>query len=285
MMVPSSVQGITGGIRRTIVGRLVAYLSLAIGILGLVGSASLAFAAPDVHSDGSDLALDVPSYSPATTTIDLRLATIGTWDQAGTGHGVYDPDKWVVVFKYTSVNIASGKTVNFINHPSGAPVVWLVRDAVRIDGSVSIVGIGYQNGSTANGGPGGFAGGRGYISESNRGWAGLGPGGGGYTAAGAGGAGYAFPGAGTVPGISYGNQRILPLFGGSGGGGRTNSSYGGGGGGGAILIACAGTVNIAGGVNADGGGSNAGGGSGGAIRIIANRVEGVAEVRKRLQLD
>jgi hypothetical protein len=201
---------------------------------------------------------------------------------------VYDPEKWAVVFKYSSVSIASGKTVQFINHPSGAPVVWLAQSNITIAGTVDLAGVNANNGragSFTNGGPGGFAGGRGYLISNNTGSAGLGPGGGGHTATASGSGGYAFPGAGTLPGGAYGNPRIVPLIGGSGGGGSSSQSFGGGGGGGggAILLACAGTASLSGTVNANGGNGYTSvyawyspAGSGGGIRIIANEVTGAA---------
>lgn len=284
MMVPRTVPSITGGVRRVIDGRIVGYRSLAVGILGLVACASFAFAAPNVYSDGSDGAF---APTAATTTIDLGLAATGNWETTpGNGNGVYDPEKWAVVFKYVSVNIASGKTVTFINHPSGAPVVWLVQGDITIVGTINVSGAGYNlTGSFANAGPGGFAGGRGRLSASNSGSAGLGPGGGGHSSAAFGSAGYGLAGNGTLAGIMYGNARILPLIGGSGGGGSENDPASGGGGGGAILLASQGAVSISGFVNAGGGAGSisygsysydSGGGSGGGIRIIANSVVGAA---------
>ncbi len=257
------------------------YGLLGLSILALVGRASLALAVPNVYSDGSDGAF---APTAATTTIDLDLATTGSWNQPGNGNGVYDPAKWAVVFKYSSVNIAAGKTVKFLNHRSGAPVVWLVQPGdITIAGTVDMKGgTGDRVGGLTTPGPGGFAGGRGYVDANNKGCAGRGPGGGGHSPTGIGAAGYAYAGMGTAPGIAYGNARILPLIGGSGGGGNAASAHSGGGGGGAILLACAGTVSIAGTVDVSGGAVYAyggawyaGGGSGGGIRIIANRVIGV----------
>ena len=73
----------------------------------------------DSMSDGSD-----GVFSPQfDTVVDLGFAATGSWDTPGDGNGVYDPVRWVVVFKYTAINIPPGLTVTFINHPSGAPVV------------------------------------------------------------------------------------------------------------------------------------------------------------------
>jgi hypothetical protein len=273
------MQPAAGRPRQTIDGRASSYGLLGLSILALLRCASLVVAAPNVYSDGSDGAF---APTAATTTIDLDLATIGSWNQPGNGNGVYDPEKWAVVFKYASVNIAAGKTVKFSNHRSGAPVVWLVQPGdITIAGAVDLSGSAYDvSGSLAIAGPGGFAGGRGYRNDIDSGCAGLGPGGGGHSGKQAGDAGYGFSGTGTLGGIMYGNARILPLIGGSGGGG--GNRYSGGGGGGAILLACAGTVTVNGTVRAkggDGSGWNSlvtGIGSGGGIRVIANHVAGAA---------
>lgn len=82
-------------------------------------------------ADGSDGALNIT----ANTEIDLSQAVTGTWDQnnaANPGKGAYDPAKWAVVFKYSSVTVATGATVTFKNHASRTPVVW------RVNGNVTI---------------------------------------------------------------------------------------------------------------------------------------------------
>ena len=128
----------------------------------------------DVGSDGTDGILSITGTG--TTNIDLSLATTAIWTTPGTGSGVYDSTKWAVVFKYDSVYVATGKTVTFTNHPSGAPVVWLVLRGARIDGTVRLDGQGYRtNGAFAVGGPGGFRGGRSWLSAQSLGSAGLGP--------------------------------------------------------------------------------------------------------------
>ena len=112
----------------------------------------------------------------ANIVIDLRLAAYGLdpngvpyeWDSVSPvpGRGIYDPNKWAVVFKYSSVNVGSGKTVSFINHPSGAPVVWLVQGNVTIAGTVSVNGQDrMDNGEYAVGGPGGFRGSMPFVVE------------------------------------------------------------------------------------------------------------------------
>ncbi len=259
-----------------------------VAALGLVlAGVALPAWALDVGSDGSDGVLNLTGSG--TTTIDLSLALYATGsDTTGSGNGVYWPDRWAVVFKYSSVNIGSGRTVQFTNHPSGAPVVWLVQGDVTIAGTVKLVGQNYLTGANfAAGGPGGFRGGRGYLGATSPGAAGLGPGGGGYSPGSYGsGGGYADAGAGPQAGIAYGNARVLPLIGGSGGAGHGAYDYSGGGGGGAFLIAANGTITvISGGVmsanggagyDASGTGYDSGGGSGGGIRLIANSITGSA---------
>ncbi|MCA9758419.1 MAG: hypothetical protein KDA27_21665 [Candidatus Eisenbacteria bacterium] len=242
-----------------------------------------------VPSDGSDGVLT------GTQQIDLSLAayTDGegeTWEIPSPieGQGVYDTKKWAVVFKYESVNIASGQTITFKNHPSRAPVVWLVQGDVTIAGTVNLDGGGGNDQSPSSPGPGGFRGGRRIVNYQDPASEGLGPGGGGFDGT------YGRPGsyatnAGGVSGLTYGNVRILPLIGGSGGAGDPNwwdSRGGGGAGGGAILIAAQGEINIAssGLILCRGGNSGVcgngnerpGAGSGGAIRLVADLISGSA---------
>ena len=87
------------------------------------------FAQIVVPSDGSDGALNITT----NTVIDLSQAVTGSWsanNSANAGRGIYDPTVWAVVFKYSSVTIASNATITFNNHPSTAPVVWLVSGNV-----------------------------------------------------------------------------------------------------------------------------------------------------------
>ena len=213
------------------------------------------------------------------------------------GQGVYDPEKWAVVFKYESVNIPVSRTVTFKNHPSGAPVVWLVEGDVIIDGSVVLNGVGghsWTQGRTyAEPGPGGFRGGRSSDTDGP-GSGGFGPGGASSGDGGSPGSGGSYAESGEqgtggagLPGPPYGNARVLPLIGGSGGSGSNNNSGGGGGaGGGAILIATNTSLILNGNLWANGGsrGTGAAGfvggtGSGGGIRLIADSVEGSGELR------
>lgn len=232
-----------------------------------------AFGQISVGSTGVDGALNVTS---GTVTIDLG------------SNGFYDQLNWAIVFNYTTVNIASGATVKFINHWSNAPVVWLCSGPVMIDGTVDVSGGGGIGQAYASPGPGGFRGGLGWtIGQKNGAGFGFGGafvgnmgGGGGYGETGEN-AGNSGGGAG---GKTYGSPFNFPLIGGSGGagalwngGGNVESS--GGAGGGAILIASDLSISVSGSIRAlgggPGGGSNpefAGGGSGGAIRLLGNSV-------------
>lgn len=254
----------------------------------------------DSGSDGSDGA-----FNPATSVqVDLGLAIPGdALMTPGTGNGVYDATRWVVCFKYSSITIASSRTISFTNHPSGAPVVWLSQGDVSIDGRVTLDSPSPSSASPARGGPGGFDGGVSGLSTPPQGGAGFGPGGaspsvnsgfcaagGGYSAVGGLPTGSCFSNA--AGGASYGSAYIVPLIGGSGGSGTSTNSglciQGGSGGGGAVLIA-AGTVSTPATINVTGNGSSTGifargsvtlngggGGSGGAIRLVANNVSGNA---------
>lgn len=216
------------------------------------------------YADGSDGALNITN----TTAIDLSQAVTGVWTNTSTspGSGIYDPTQWAVVFKYSSVNIAPGAVLTFLNHPTHAPVVWLVNSNVTINGELNLDG---QNGQSGQGtllaaepGPGGFRGGA-YDSPLGGWGSGFGPGGG--NGNGVSGAYFNYP---------YGTTNIVPLIGGSGSAG-ISYGYSGGGGGGAILIAAAGSIAVNGYCHADGGNAPFSlGGSGGAIRLIANQLYG-----------
>lgn len=231
------------------------------------------------------------------TVIDLAKAQTGRWDSdpVWAGGGVYDPEKWVIVFKYAAVNIPEKVTVTFKNHPSRAPVVWLVATSAVIDGTIDLSGasldldLSDDPPSTYNEppepGPGGFRGGKAYDGTKGNEGSGYGPGGG---QAGPGNgnswstwgrpadhATPAGPDADDV-GVVYGNAQILPLLGGSGGGAsQSRGNRAGGAGGGAMLIATADTISLNGAIKSHGGESwYTGGGSGGAVRLIAAQLEG-----------
>ena len=105
----------------------------------------------------------------------------GIHPNPGLGQGVYDGDKWAVVFRYSSVTIPQLTTVRFKNHPSHAPVIWLVTGDVDIGGG-SFVELDGSDGVpgqslVVESGPGGFRGGRRALNGFEEG-GGFGPGGG-----------------------------------------------------------------------------------------------------------
>jgi hypothetical protein len=248
-------------------------------------------------ADGSDGALNITQ----DTVIDLSKATTGKWDDnnsANAGNGVYDPEKWAVVFKYTSVNVLAGKKLTFKNHATRAPVVWLVSGNVTIGGTVDLSGEswnapGVSAGRLPDAGPGGFRGGAARIAGDVLWASGFGPGGGQPSND------YREPlplpaSYGTAGGSAsktYGNPSLIPLVGGSGGSGNGgpnsgNESNAGGAGGGAILIAASGEIALAngssllshGGTGIAAQWSTSGSGSGGGIRLISTRLTGGGSV-------
>lgn len=235
-----------------------------------------------------------PTWLP-DTVIDLSVAEIGSWDAASSGNGIYDQTLWAVVYKFSSLTIPPNTTVRFANHPSGAPVVFLVGGDVEI-GSGSLVTLDGENSTSGNfaqnsePGPGGFRGGAGGTSGISGG-PGFGPGGGVFGSCTClnGNSG----GNGTYDGV-YGNSQLLPLIGGSGGSAQGTSSAFGGAGGGAILMVTEGVFRLDGQITARGGsrvqtynyvGSGydlfTGVGSGGGIRIICTRSEGSGQLDVR----
>jgi len=214
------------------------------------------------------------------------------------------------VFNYTTVNIPSTVTVTFLKNSQNTPVTMLATGDVTIAGTINLNGGNASYIFSGSGGPGGFDGGQGGVlnQAGKRGegpggggggnaWAdvkcGTGGGGGGFSANGAVGGAHATGSVGGSGGSAYGNERILPLIGGSGGGGgggtTTYVGGGGGGGGGAIIIATSTTINITGSITANGGngangeacdanvwcnGGGGGSGSGGSIRLISNALNG-----------
>lgn len=247
----------------------------------VVTAAMTSFAGAQIDSpgDGSDGDLNIGCCG--TTTIDLANAITGSWDDPvdpeNAGRGIYDPELWAVVFKYNSVSVSS-RTLRFNNHPSGAPLVWLVEGDVTISSSNISV-----SAPSITPGPGGFGGGFGStINVQAR--AGLGPGGGGFSESeGSSGGSYATAGGGINPGQVYGNNSVFPLIGGSGGSGQNVNGDGrdGGGGGGAFMIVAEGVFEISDStISANGAwGDNAGGGSGGGIRILASEFRGTGTIQ------
>lgn len=235
------------------------------------------------------------------------------FDSGSTGaDGEFSPTSNIVkqlpesgVFNFTTVNIPAGVTVTFLKNLQNTPVTMLATGDVTIAGTINLNA---GNGSyiiPGAGGPGGFDGGQGGVvnQSGKRGegpggggggspytsYSGLsgGGGGGGFGASGSGGGTYFGNSPGGAGGSSYGNEKILPLIGGSGGGGaggtNTYTAGAGGGGGGAILIASSTTINVTGAITANGGNGingeasypgGGGAGSGGGIRLIANTISG-----------
>ena len=235
--------------------KLTSKIKLAALAMSLAACAPQLFAQLVIPSDGSDGALVISN----NTVIDLSQAVTGNWtnnNSANAGQGVYDPAKWAVVFKYSSVVIANGATLTFSNHPTHAPVVWLVNGNVTNNGEINLDGqaVGLDYTDPAEPGPGGFRGG-------TLGMPGFGPGG-----------GFGVNGNYSSSPYGYGNPQIVPLIGGSGGIGSYNSYSTGGGG--AILIASSGTISINGSVHANGASYYGDGSAGGAIRLISGQLTG-----------
>ena len=225
----------------------------------LVCSVCLALNIPG--ADGSDgiLKITTADCTNGVYTIDLGRAATKQWDVKPTrvGCGVYDPEKWAVVFKYSSVQIDEGCTLKFVNHPSNPPVYWLVSGDVTINGEINLDGDrGQDKGDAgvavcAKPGPGGFAGGLSmtYNCDANYFFYG----GGGYGPGGAisqlrrntsdtpmltiihsvtgGGGSYATMGNSNYnrnsseAGFLYGDDTLIPLIGGSGGAGYNGESF------------------------------------------------------------
>jgi hypothetical protein len=241
-------------------------------------------------ANGTDGALNIT----ADTVIDLSQAPTGTWDQdnsANAGKGVYDPEKWAVVFKYTGINIAAGAKVTFKNNASRAPVVWLVSGDVTIAGTVDLSGESpvkpeFHLGQLPEPGPGGFRGGSSPQGGDVLWAAGFGPGGGqpsnDYRIQNPLNAAYGTIGGNTTN--RYGNPSLIPLVGGSGGSGHPSghSPGAGGAGGGAILIATNNNIQLQSGcslLSLGGSGireqwASSGHGSGGGIRLICSGLHG-----------
>lgn len=227
------------------------------------------------NASGSYYYSDGDFHPTSDVEIDLSLAATGFWNTVNRAPGgVYDPDRWVVVFQYDSVNIPAGVKVTFKNHPSHAPVMWIVGfGECVINGEINLDGKGGTTDSSlslvpAEPGPGGFRGGA------------RGPSGGGH--------GYG-PGAGAASifstsgqyGTSYGNPQIVPLIGGSGTGADNFTPYpgaaSGGAGGGAITIYAT-YMTFNGIISAKGGQASPSSptrtGSGGAIRLMTYQIQG-----------
>lgn len=202
------------------------------------------------------------------------------------------------IYNFITITIPVGTNVKLTHRVfTGHPVTWLAQEAVQIGGSLVLDGEAGAAPNNFNGrtpalpGPGGFFGGAGGNSTAARPpTPGLGPGGGAAAGLDPGGGGAARAAAFAKGGTFTGNSFLVPLFGGSGGGGglvdsSTSVQGGGGGGGGALLLASSDSITIlnGGAIVARGGGaagpdtagnSCPGGGSGGAIRLMAPKIQG-----------
>lgn len=193
---------------------------------------------------------------------------------------------------YTTVTVGAGRTLRFQRNALNTPVQLLAQGDVVIDGVISVDGSTAPASPPIGGaaGPGGFDGGKpGFGAEFGPG-DGYGPGGGtggldNDSTAGAGAGVHAVGANGPQQhGRPYGTPLLIPLLGGSGGGGHAGQpGRGGGGGGGALLIAANTRIVLGenGSVTARGGGrgsSSRNAGSGGAIRLLAPKVEGTGKV-------
>lgn len=215
-----------------------------------------------------------PSCTPTPCTVTVTLPESG-------------------VFNFTTVDIASGVRVTFTKNAANTPVTILASGDMTIAGSFNVNGQNAGKFSPGPGGPGGFDGGMGGSSTASLdGTAGLGPGGGGggdTTDLTGGNGSFGRAGEGAKAGPVYGVPTLIPLIGGSGGGGGgakpTQAGGGGGGGGGAILIASSGVITLTGTIRASGGDGRfvfdqtGGSASGGAVRLIANRIEGNGQIQ------
>jgi len=186
--------------------------------------------------------------------------------------------------QYRKLTVEAGATLNFTRNGRNTPVFILSQGDVVINGTISIRGARALPNNGGVGGPGGFDGGKPGFGRQVAGGGGYGPGGGlvgngacnDDTISGAG--AYGGRRNGRNHGQGYGNPLLISLTGGSGGGGGDEFDEGGGGGGGAILVASNTRIAISGTIDARGGRGSAGceinNGSGGAVRLVAVRVEG-----------
>lgn len=223
-----------------------------------------------------------------------------TFDSGSTGaDGAFNPTANIQVvlppdgvLNYTTINIPSGVSVTFQKNDDNTPVYMLATGDVTIAGTINVTAGNGTSTVPGQGGPGGYKGGFAATVFNTPGGKGLGPGGGnpGLTQNRCGGGGgFATAGetkcSGATGGATYGNERLLPLIGGSGGGGGSDySGRNAGGGGGAIMIASSATITVSGAIYANGGSGNyvssyaGGAGSGGAIKLVANVISGEGNI-------
>ena len=194
------------------------------------------------------------------------------------------------ILNYRTLTVNAGVALSFKRNERSTPVTILSQGDVVINGTINISGEPATDNNGGFGGPGGFDGGKPGFAHQLAGGNGYGPGGGRNgtdtcdtgtdpASAGPGGGVYANR-AFFMSGNVYGSPLLINLVGGSGGGGGNEFNRGGGGGGGAILIAANTKIALNGGgsINGQGGAGSVAcalnGGSGGAVRLVATRVEG-----------
>lgn len=252
---------------------------VSLAALTVLGSSS-AFALIDIGTtDASDGSAVLSSFE--NRVLALSEASPANWDASSPvpGKGVYDNNVFAVVYKYSTLNIPSSSSISYTNRSNTCPVVILVQGNATINGTLNL----NSNGSQP--GPGGFFGGAfGNTAGTILGSAGGGPGGGQPSSTNgvlAGSGSYStFGTTGIGLGSLYGNDRIIPLIGGSGGGAYYNIS--GQGGGGAVLLVVRGTLTVNGMIQANAPSidfNRYGAGSGGAIRIIAETLAGTGNLQ------
>jgi hypothetical protein len=212
---------------------------IVVGIIVAVLNGSPLFAQTfSSGSTGADGALDASAWG-SNSVITLQLPESG-------------------IFNFTTINIPSGRTLQFFLNSSNTPAVLLAQGNVTIAGTVSVSARNEGPNTNRTPGPGGFLGG---FPAGN----GFGPG-----------AGQISGGGGPI-GRWVGPLTLVPIVGGSGGAGVSIVQFcqlgqNGGGGGGAIVIASSGSISLTGGIFAIGNFACGGYGAGGAIRLVANAV-------------
>lgn len=162
------------------------------------------------------------------------------------------------IFNFTTVDVPTGKTLNFVPNFSNTPVVILAQGDVRVAGTIDVSGRREPPNLGRTPGPGGFFGG---FPLGN----GFGPGGGQFDGG---------------EGRWVGPLTLVPIIGGSGGAGSSGfcGNVNGGGGGGALAVVSSTAVSVSGRITAFptfNGFGNCGdfsNGAGGAIRLVANAV-------------
>src|SRR6266567_3621310 len=178
-------------------------MMLLAGILSLwMGSSAAAFVSGSTEADG-----DLVVSNNTTLVLQVREP----------------PNE---VFNYRTITIGSGATLTFLRNSKNTPVYMLATREVVINGTISVDGGYNQPNQPGRGGPGGFDGG--YAGATGlSGGNGLGPGGGYPSTSYGGGGGFGTVGGSYQAGIggpAYGNERLLPLIGGSGGGGGSGGA-------------------------------------------------------------